>query len=344
MKRVVFLHPHIHNLSEMCRYLCIEKIKEQVQIVWDESNPEIVIASEYIYKKKEIFKKFAKYYKSDEIKNELIYIYNGGEIADPDLNIFDYGITYNDKLSERDRIYRIPIVYKRFACQDFINDLSYEEALSIVSQKKFCNFIYSNPFAPEIRDRLFFEISRYRQVDSLGAHLNNSGLESTRDKKNWMDISVQQKSKYKFTIACENAQFPGGTSEKLLTSLKAHTVPIYWGNPYVDDEFNSECYINCHKYNTMEEIVDAISMIDRNDNLWAKMVSAPWQTSKQVCKTQEYYNKYFDFFVRLFSMPNEEMMRRPTGSFINLYKEKFFRPFGFWNSRDYFFLLSKRLR
>lgn len=344
MKRVVFLHPQVHDLSEMCRYLCIEKIKERVQIVWDESDPEIVIVSEYIYKKNQIFKKFAKYYKSDEIKNKLIFIYNGGEMADPDLNIFDYGITYNDRLYERDRIYRIPIVYKRFVCQNFINDLSYEEALRTVSQKKFCNFIYSNPFAPAIRDRLFFEISKYKQVDSLGAHLNNSGLESTRDKKNWMDISIQQKSKYKFTIACENAQFPGGTSEKLLTSFKAHTLPIYWGNPYVDDEFNSECYINCHKYNTMEEIVDVISTIDRNDDLWAKMISAPWQTSEQVSKTQEYYNEYFEFFVRLFSMPNEEMMRRPTGSFINLYKEKFFRPFGFWNPRVYFFLISKRLR
>ena len=64
------------------------------------------------------------------------------------------------------------------------------------------------------------------------------GENGDRAQQNWMESSVEQKSYYKFTIAAENAAFPGYTSEKLMTSFQAHSIPIYWGNRDVVDEFN----------------------------------------------------------------------------------------------------------
>lgn len=95
----------------------------------------------------------------------------------------------------------------------------------------------------------------YKHVDFLGAYLNNTGFSdghvtSIEDR---VRRSVAIKSRYKFTIAFENAPQRGYTSEKVFTSLEAHSIPIYWGNPDIDKIVNDEAIINCHKYADFEE-------------------------------------------------------------------------------------------
>lgn len=329
--RTVYLHPGIHGLDEMVKYLCLENVSQNLDLTWDETNPEVVIASEHIYKNPKMMKQLKRYYRQN-----AVMVYHAGEAAFPDLTVFDYAIAINTRLSNQDRITRIPPskFYARSTIEDMkTNDMDESKAEELLKGKTgFCNFIYSNPVAHPMRDRLFYAISEYRLVDSLGSHLNNTKMKSTRHEKNWAVLSVRMKEPYKFTVASENALFDGYTSEKLLTSFQAHSVPIYWGNPYVAEEFNDEAFINCHKYRSVEEIVQRIKEIDENDALWTKMVSAPWQTDEQIRNTDLQMEEYERFMTRLLTSDVEGIRRRPEGTFAKIYTDWFFKSYRMKNS------------
>lgn len=331
MKRVIFLHPSIHNLNEMVKYLCISDLPITKELVWDDKNPEIVIASEHIYKNYKMMKQLKMLSK----KNVLL-VYHAGEASFPDLTIFDYAISINTRLTNLDRIVRIPpsVFYARSTIETIKeNDLDSLRANEVFKQKKdFCNFIYSNPVAHPMRDELFYRLSEYKKVDSLGSHLNNANNTITRREKNWAVLSVMMKEPYKFTIASENALFDGYTSEKLLTTFQAHSIPIYWGNPYVAEEFNEDAFINCHAFETIEQIVERVKEIDNDDDLWKKMIAAPWQTEKQKKNVEIQMKEYSDFITRLFTSDYDLLKRRPEGTFAGIYSSWFFRRYRVKNS------------
>ena len=294
------------------------------RLVWDYKDPEYVFSTTWQYVNRDYFNTFKRLYLKDKSR---IYIFIGDEALNPDLNIFDYAITFNCNLQDGDRICRIPPGL--FLDLPVHNNITYQEALNKVKNDnlKFCNFIYSNPDAHPLRDQLFYKLSEYKHVDSHGPHLNNTGTKRSREKQNYQEIGINIKSKYKFSIAAENAILNGYTSEKLLTSLKAHTVPIYFGNPKVADEFNPEAFIN---FNALDFNFDAllakVKEIDEDDELWAKMVSAPWHTHEQI----EYINKqaenYKNFINNIFdpSVPLHQKKRVPMGTWADRYYKSYF--------------------
>ena len=136
-----------------------------------------------------------------------------------------------------------------------------------------------------------------RNVNDMLTWLNfNIGALITCEKGiSWSELSRMIKSKYKFSIASENARYKGYTSEKLLTSFEAHTVPIYWGNPYVTEEFNPEAFVNCMDYESFDEVVKRVKEIDEDDDLWAYMVSRQWQTDEQKKSSEQLFVRYLRF-------------------------------------------------
>lgn len=331
MKRVFFLHPSIHNLDSMVKYLCISDIPIVKDLIWDDKSPEIVIASEHIYKDYRMMKKL----KILSKKNVLL-IYHAGEASFPDLTIFDYAIAINTRLSNLDRIIRIPpsVFYARSTIETIkANDVDSFSIDKVFKQKiSFCNFIYSNPVAHPMRDKLFYELSKYKKVDSLGSHLNNANNPITRREKNWAVLSVKMKEPYKFTIASENALFDGYTSEKLLTTFQSHSVPIYWGNPYVAEEFNKDAFVNCHDFETIDQIVERVKEIDNDECLWKKMIMAPWQTNEQKKNVISQMKKYTDFIDKIFTLDYDSLKRRPEGTFAGIYSSWFFKRYRVKNS------------
>lgn len=110
--------------------------------------------------------------------------------------------------------------------------------------RKFCNFVYRNCVG--YRETLFDFLSRYKHVDAPSRSRNNM---EPFDDVTAMPTSTMWEAKrrflssYKFTIAAENDVFPGYETEKLYDALKAHSVPIYIGNPYVAAVFNADSFI-----------------------------------------------------------------------------------------------------
>lgn len=326
-KKVVCLHPWVQNLGQLVQYLHIEDPEVVEQLVWDQQSPEIVIATEHIYSNSKYFKLFKRLFNDGKKKT---FVFHAGESISPDLNIFDYAIVYNRKLEDRDRISRIPPNYFHSrAMNGFKNTVSFRDAYDRVTNEslKFCNFIYSNPHAFPTRDQIFNLVSRYRKVDSLGAHLNNTNKASSRGKIDWKELSIKLKSQYKFSIAAENEYFEGYTTEKLLTSFQAHSIPIYWGNPDVAEEYNSNAFINCHEFSSLEEIIDRIRELDRDDEKWAAMVSQPWQTEEQEAQMEMDMKTYQNFIKHIIYTDSIKTQRRPMGTWSDIYYQWFSRSF-----------------
>lgn len=135
-----------------------------------------------------------------------------------------------------------------------------------LANKKFCNMVVSNGKAKKRVD-FYHKLNKYRAVDSGGRFLNNVGGPVA----NKLDFI----SKYKFTLAFENSSAEGYTTEKLVEPFMAGSIPIYWGNPKVAEEFNTDAFLNYHDYGDDESFIQKIIEVDQNDSLYLKMAEQP---------------------------------------------------------------------
>lgn len=275
--KVYAIHPMISNAEELLKFLHVER---EFDLTWDTESPELLFASEWIYFKKEYFEQFKTLTTIAKVR-----VFFAGEAISPDWNLFDYAIGFDNHLQNGNRFIRHMSPYDFF--DNFVT--TRENSISTIEQAKkelskkigFCNFLYSNSSAHPMRDKLFYAISEYKRVDSLGKHLNNVNVEGTGFEGHSMEC-VPLKSRYKFSIASENASYAGYTSEKLLTSLEAHTVPIYFGNPDIIEDINPKAFINANDFATLDELVAYIQKVDEDDELWCQYVCQPWMTEEQM--------------------------------------------------------------
>lgn len=311
--KVYAIHPRISSVEELLRSLHIEG---EFDLTWDAESPELLFASEWIYFKKEYFELFKTLTATAKIR-----VFFAGEAMSPDWNLFDYAIGYDNHLQNGDRFIRHMSPYdffNRFVTTRENTITTKAQAKQELSRKEgFCNFLYSNAFAHPMRDKLFYAISEYKRVDSLGKHLNNVDVEGTGFEGHSMEC-VQLKSRYKFSIASENASYAGYTSEKLLTSLEAHTVPIYFGNPDISEDINPKAFINANDFSSLDELVAYIQKVDEDDELWCQYVSQPWMTEVQV----EHHKKRTDVYNSLISsiLMGGGKSRLPEGTHVANYR------------------------
>jgi len=122
----------------------------------------------------------------------------------------------------------------------------YDPGKILASKTKFCNFLYSNPVP--YREAFFRQLSKYKKVDAAGASMNNMPAIDTLYKGDKWKVKRQFLSEYKFAIAFENDTFPGYQTEKLYDAMMADSIPIYCGDPFVGDIFNTQSFINAAEY------------------------------------------------------------------------------------------------
>ena len=195
------------------------------------------------------------------LKYDCTRIFYTGENVRPNFSQCDYAFSFDYPVTERN--YRLPL----YLLYGYFNQLeSKGQQIRHPSDLKFCNFVYSNKKAPE-RIEFYNKLELYKPVESGGKVLNNIGGR-VKDKLEFL-------RKFKFTIAFENSSYPGYTTEKIMQALIADTIPIYWGNPLIARDFNPECFINCHDFESFEEVVAHIARVDNDDELFRRYISAP---------------------------------------------------------------------
>ena len=304
-------------------FLSITRIKDPEIIntlVRDDDDPEIVVASDKCFNSWEGYQLLKKYMLDGR---DRIFIFFCRECLEPDLTVFDYATTWNRKHIYSGRmIHNVPAIWNDRTDSLRINDLTREEAVKLLRDNKgFCNFIYSH--AADARDKFYHMLSGYKKIDSLGPYLHNTDTETSRNAPDWYDLSIEMKHGYKFSIAMENASCSGYTSEKLITSLHAHTVPIYWGDPDVAELVNPKAFINCNDYSSFEEVIKRVKEIDNDDDLWLDIVTQPWQTEEQQKLTLNIMQKYNQFWRDVFLQDIKHAKRRPEGSLPDHYFANF---------------------
>lgn len=136
------------------------------------------------------------------------------------------------------------------------------------SKSKFCNFLYSND-KPTERKEFFKELSEYKKVDSAGSVLNNMDTDVGRGE------DIEWTSNYKFNIAFENKKYPGYTTEKILRAFLAKTIPIYWGNPHIEEDFNKDAFINVKDSDDFSCYVEQVKELDEDDDKYKEMIMQP---------------------------------------------------------------------
>lgn len=244
-------------------YYIINILKKYYEVELSE-NPDYIFFNESAY---------------EHLNYNGIKIFYTGENIHPNFNLCDYAISF-DYLDFSDRHYRLPIYLvanfyrdqemEQVGNQDFSKQLSL--TLDDLKEKTgFCSFVYSNYLGDPTRKEFFDKLNTYKKVDSGGAYLNNIGKKVSN--------KLEFELKHKFSIAFENSSRSGYTTEKLTTALLAKTVPIYWGNPDINKEFNDERFINCHNYKNFDEVIEKVKEIDSNDELYLKIVNTPVKTN-----------------------------------------------------------------
>lgn len=218
--------------------------------------------------------------------NNCVKIFFTGENQTPDFNLCDYAIGF-DYIDFGDRYIRFPL----WAL--YLNEieamLAKHHNVSLSEKTDFCSFVVSNPHGNEARAQFMDKLSEYKQVHSGGRWRNNVGG-PVADK-----LAFQKK--HKFSIAFENACHPGYTTEKLMQSFAAQTVPIYWGDPRVAETFNQEAFINCNDYPDWESVIERIKEIDQDDALWQKMVETPALKDPQIVERTRQEAKNFLYHI-----------------------------------------------
>ncbi len=198
------------------------------------------------------------------LKYNCVRIFYTGESRRPNFNECDYSFCFDYPVTERN--YRLPL-YKLYTDEFNIVKNENRDVDSIMQEeRKFCNFLYSKKRA-KVRIEFFHKLNQYKEIDSGGKVLNNLGY-LVGDKMEFL-------KNYKFTIAFENSSYPGYTTEKILHAFAADTIPIYWGNPLVERDFNTKSFINCHEYRSFDDVIKKVIEIDNNDELYRQYLSEP---------------------------------------------------------------------
>lgn len=253
----------------------------------------------------------------DYLNYKCVRIYYTPENIVPDFNICDYAIGFS-WLQFGDRYLRYPLyMVESFAAYKGDNyGFDLERALhkheyadeEIRAKTGFCAFVYSNAEAAGCRAKLLNALSCYKKVDSGGRYLNNIG--------GLIENKYDFQRKYKFVIAFENTSASGYTTEKIVHAFSAGSVPIYWGDPEIEMEFNSGSFINCHRFALTEQgddvaiarIIDFVTSIDKDYDSYRKMLCTPAFAKNNDVEVQRENLRRFLFTI--FDQPFELAYRR----------------------------------
>ena len=252
---------------------------------------------------------------------DVIKVFITGENLCPDFNSCDYAISC-EYLELGDRHLRVPT----YATYEDAKKLASRPKLNVAelsAKSEFCNFVYSNNrLAHQTREQFFNAISAFSPVVSAGRFLRNSdsliALESDND---WKHAKQKFLKQFRFTIAIENSGKPGYITEKIMDALIAKTVPIFWGDPRITEEFNSDAFFHLRDYKNYSEAIYDIKQLDANRPRLLEMINAPVFTGG-IDRVDQYVSAGQAFIEAIFDQNLTAARRRPRHGWTQWLEQK----------------------
>lgn len=232
-----------------------------------------------------------------------------GENMSPDFTVFDYVIGF-DFLEFGDRYFRLPFGFYSDNAKPWIPEmLTEEQAYNILKQKKyFANFVYGHESSKRMRETIFEKLSTYKEVVSPGSFMNNMVNKDGKIKR----CGWQEKNEYlkysKFTIAGESIEYPGFVTEKIVQPFQQHSIPIYWGSPRIDEDFNTEAFVWCKGIDDLDRMLEEVQYLDMHDDACVHMLTQCPLKDQMFLKNR--YEELENFLVSIFEQKPEDAYRR----------------------------------
>ena len=247
-------------------------LKSEYELTIYQDNPDILFYSVDYANKKEHLKK--NYTNSKKI-------FYTGENIEPDFNNCDAAFSFVENSNKLN--YRLPlwalhinwfgVKHNNKRDQSYLIDKE-----SLVNKKyvkrpnnNFCSFLASNNSG----ERLNFvkKLDAYKSVDSSGKLFNNTKkIIKGRGDQKW---KIKYLSKFRFNIAFENTIGNGYVTEKIIHPMSVNSIPIYWGSPFVKNDFNEESFIYVNDFENFNKVVDYIMLLENNLELYLEKLNQP---------------------------------------------------------------------
>ncbi len=227
--------------------------------------------------------------------HSCVRIFFSGESDMPDYRECDYSLACV-KLDDP-RHLQFPLYVIWGEPQEIVKKSDDPEKI-MASKTKFCAFVIGGYSRRKNHNRVaFFEkLSKYKRVDSGGKKFNNIGGPIPGGPRGKIEFLRQ----YKFNIAFENRSLAGYTTEKIYEPMVARCLPIYWGNPLIQEEFNPKSFLNYFDFPSEEALIEKIIELDRDDSKYLEYLRQPYfydDRPNRYCSRKP----ILDFFEKIFS-------------------------------------------
>jgi hypothetical protein len=224
-------------------------LSKHFTLVLDKNHPDIVFHSIFGGMKEA---------KTIPCKKRVLYL---GENWRPGQFGANYSISF-DPHSETN--YRLPLWQVYILNKPELKDRLYNRLrLNLEDFERFCSFTVSNP-NNMMRNGFFQQLNEYKRVHSYGKVLcNDFSLQKLSIGKYWRDTKDEffKQHTHKFAIVFENTPYPGYTTEKLMDAFLAGSLPIYFGDPQITQDFNTDAFI----HGKPSELIELVKQSDFDD-------------------------------------------------------------------------------
>jgi len=293
MKQIKIYFEDFHPGMDIEHNFITNILKNEYDIIIDK-NPDYLFFSVYGYN-------HLRY------RNCIKILYTAENI-EPDFNLCDYAIAFQH-INAGDRYIRYPLYVQTGL--EYINT-PFDKAK--VLNRKFCNFVYSNNrLADPIREHFFKELSKYKKVDSGGKYLNNTGT--------LVQNKIDFIKDYKFTIAFENSSLSGYTTEKLVEPMLVNSLPIYWGNPDVHLDLNTEAFIYVNNYDSITGAIEEVIRLDNDDDAYIQKLLQP-RISTNGKTYNEWQAELLSFLKNILEQDKNRAIRTTRYGAVRSYRKK----------------------
>ena len=224
-------------------------------------------------------------------RDKVTKIFYTGENQRPEEYECDYAITFDHNYQPWH--YRLPLFVVYLWALKHVHKSKYDKNSILKPEIKkktgFCSFVVRND-KPQQRKDFYNLLSTYKMIDSGGPLFKNveDNLETEVDKINFL-------STRKFNLCFESYTHPGYVTEKILHAFLAGTVPIYWGSPTVEADFNPKALINAHNFKDFDELVKYVERVDKHDDYYRWIVEQP-KFTEGVLPPYMLYNNFLNWF------------------------------------------------
>jgi len=202
-------------------------------------------------------------------KSDAVKVFLTGENVEPNMEACDFAISHSALIDHPNHL-RLPMwAYPGYLPESLIQTRCPDWERVADHKVRFCNFVYSNNVA--FRNRIFTHFDQHKRVDAAGHCMNN--MEGWRV-KNGYDAKLSFLEQYKFTLAIENAVWPGYQTEKLIHPMLVHSIPIYVGDPLASTMFNTSSYVDYATFQTIKDMREFVMDMDNDRNMYLEALSS----------------------------------------------------------------------